>query len=307
MKTLDFIIIGAQKSATTSLYKYLSAHPSIEMPIAKEAPFYSDVALYGDGWDKFARKEFPAASQESLWGTATPQYMSDSQAPARIRRHVPAVKLIAVLRNPIDRAYSHYGMAVRRGIEQRRFSDVVEDLTNPARARNSRRLALPDQSNGYHADDRETSLYLCWSEYGRILKRYMRIFPEHQLKIVFMDDLERNPAAFVSEILDFLGVADVIVPDNVGKVYHRGGKKRLVPDWVKNCLKHIPLMRSLWRLLPLRLRGAIDYWYEQANVRKVRDDGIDSISRLKLISFFKGDVEALSKQLGRPAPWPEFS
>src|SRR4051794_6700075 len=83
-RTLDFIIIGAQKSGTTSLYKYLQPHPSIYMLPEKEAPFFSAEALYSRGWEWYRQEFFSQAPPERIWGKATPMYMANLQVPERI-------------------------------------------------------------------------------------------------------------------------------------------------------------------------------------------------------------------------------
>src|SRR6266487_1947701 len=115
MKCLDFIIIGAQKAGTTSLYHYLREHPGIYMPPEKEAPFFTSKGSFLRDWEQFAADYFGAASVEQRWGKATPAYMADPRVAARIHSLMPRVLLIALLRNPVERAYSHYMMSVRRG------------------------------------------------------------------------------------------------------------------------------------------------------------------------------------------------
>src|ERR1035438_1302883 len=74
-ETLDFVIVGAQKAGTTSLFEYLRRHPELSLPAGKEMPFFSDEDARGRGWDDYLRKAFAFAGPESKWGTATPQYM----------------------------------------------------------------------------------------------------------------------------------------------------------------------------------------------------------------------------------------
>ena len=98
MKPLDFVIIGAQKSATTALFKYLEGHPDIEMPAAKEAPFFTAEHDSEQEWQEYTDTHFSDVSK--LWGKATPQYMGDYRVPERLAKHCPEAKLIAILRDP---------------------------------------------------------------------------------------------------------------------------------------------------------------------------------------------------------------
>ena len=123
LKPLDFMIIGAQKSATTALHAYLTEHPRIAMPLAKEAPFF-DRGDYGKAaWKAFSEEHF-AICGDRLRGKASPQYMADPRVPGRIAALMPHTKLIAILRDPVDRAYSHYQMARRRETWKRPKSPV---------------------------------------------------------------------------------------------------------------------------------------------------------------------------------------
>src|SRR5512134_2872554 len=107
MKKLDFIIIGAQKAGTTALFRYLRRHPRIYMPLEKEIPFFSDDVLYARGWEQFARRYYGHAPPDRLWGKATPRYMIHPDCPSRIRATMPDTRLIALLRDPIERCISH--------------------------------------------------------------------------------------------------------------------------------------------------------------------------------------------------------
>ena len=113
MKPLDFLIIGAQKCATTSLFEHLKAHPDIAMPVEKEVPFFTNKSCTVDDWGEFAGQHF-AGCDNQLWGKATPQYMCDPTTAARIHALMPDTKLIAILRDPVERTWSHYQMGRRR-------------------------------------------------------------------------------------------------------------------------------------------------------------------------------------------------
>ena len=161
MKTkLDFIIIGAQKAGTTSLFRYLNEHPNIYMPPGKENPFFSDNETFARGWAWYINEYYNEAPAERVWGKATPPYMTYPGVPGRIRRILPDVKLIALLRNPLERAYSHYRMCVLRNLETRSFEEAVSTLLEPETLEESRR------------NPSETNSYITSGEYGRILKTY---------------------------------------------------------------------------------------------------------------------------------------
>ena len=100
MKDLDFLIIGAQKCATTTLFEHLRQHPGIHMPLEKEVPFFTGPECDAAGWASFSDRHF-GPPDGRLRGKATPQYMCDPDAAQRIHRLMPGVKLVAILRDEI--------------------------------------------------------------------------------------------------------------------------------------------------------------------------------------------------------------
>ncbi len=144
---LDFIVIGAQKSGTTSLFEYMRKHPELCLPVAKEVPYFSNDVRYRDDWEAYLRKAFPFSDPHRRWGTVTPQYMyggllhrerqpdrspgeSDVRTvPLLIRERLPDVRLIAILRDPVARARSHHAMTLLNGWETRPFDQAVQDFT----------------------------------------------------------------------------------------------------------------------------------------------------------------------------------
>ncbi|MCU7836683.1 MAG: sulfotransferase domain-containing protein [gamma proteobacterium symbiont of Taylorina sp.] len=313
MKQLDFIIIGAQKSATTSLFKYLSEHPEIQMPGDKEAPFFSDDQLYEKGWDSFCRQYFNASSEEQLWGTATPQYMGDPRAAERIAAQNPQVRLIAILRNPIERAYSHYTMSVRREVEHRDFSHAVDALLSAEHLEKYRNEIPPDHHKGYSLTDKnnknkDNNYYFVWSEYGRILTNFRKYFSAQQLLILYMDDLMEQPQQTLDKVIQFLGIKTQFSPANLGKIYHQGGNKLIIPNTWKEKIKKNSIFRFFWDQISPRRKGYLNYWYEQLNVYKSKSKSEPSRQlRQKLIHHFYQDIKQLEQLFDSKVPWQEFN
>jgi len=212
---LDFIVIGASKSGTTSLFNYLRHHPRIYLPPEKDAPFFADDGWFEQGWAGFADQFFAQAPAEKLWGTVTPRYMEDLRTPERIFGLMPQAKLVAILRHPVDRTYSHYRQQVRRDKEARTFAAVVEPAL--ATAEVAARARTPA---GYAA------LSYCHpvrSEYGRILSHFSRFFPPPgQFLILFTDDLEERPQFVIDSVLTFIGLEPGFTPPQPGTAISRG-------------------------------------------------------------------------------------
>ncbi len=301
MKPLDFLIIGAQKSATTALFKYLHSHPSIQMPAAKEAPFYTDVDCTNEKWQVFCRQYF--SDETSLWGKATPQYMADSRIPKRIAAHAPDTKLIAIVRDPIERAWSHFQMGVRRNTETRSFDEAVEDLLKPENIQKARKGMPPLHESGYES---EGDYYLAWGEYGRILHQYLQYFPSEQLLILNTVEIKHSPEYVIDKVLAFIGLPVGYRPDNLGEVVHSGGKAVVPLHWLRNIV-NLPLLSSLWQQVPDKTKNSLRYWFEQFNIKKPKRGGmpLSEENKSRLQQYYSPDVKYMSDEIGINLPWLE--
>ena len=292
-EVLDFAVIGAQKAGTTSLFKYLEQHPDIYMPKGKEAPFFSSDVMFSRGWKWYLREFFGDAPDDSQWGTASPNYMADPRVPERMLRLLPDVKLVALLRNPIDRAYSQYQMALRSGHETLAFREAIHGLLKPSALEEAREK--PTRSNSY----------IVRGEYGRILAAFCRLFPAEHIAVFFTGQLKHNPKEVLREVLDLLGVRSDYVPPDLGTIYHKGGTKRRLP-WLENLMKADKL-KDLWRRIPERYRQPFAFWLRQWNA--IPDQGglaVESSVRRLLEEYFEEDTKQLSRLLegrGLRIPW----
>ena len=298
MKALDFLIIGAQKCATTALFEHLRRHPKIQMPLEKEVPFFAGTAEPGRSWEDFASRQY-GQDDGRLWGKATPQYMCDPQAPDRIHALMPHTKLIAVLRDPVDRTWSHYQMGLRRDTERRRFETAVADLLDPVALASARRQSPPEHLDGY---DPESDFYVAWSEYGRILRRYVELFGREQILVLYAEDLKRNPGETLDKILRFIGLPSGFRPATLGQIVHRGGGSNRIPHGVRKWLRDRGFIRWLWERLPDSRRGRLRFIYEQWNT-KPADPGqpFSSAARARLREHYAADLQQLM-QLSLPEP-----
>ncbi len=313
MKPLDFALIGAQKAATTSVFHYLKAHPQVALPESKEAPFYSWDHWFEAGWTAFAANHFARAASDRLWGTATPQYMMDPAVPARLRAHAPGIRLIALLRDPIARAYSHYTMMVRRGHETRDFDTAIAACLEPAALATARTTRPPGAARPVteFAEASETPFYVVWGEYGRILAGFLAEFPRDQLLVQPSADYTEAPRERFAELLAFLGLDPQTVPANVGTVYHKGRQRTVIPPAWRHALRRNPGFRLLWERLPERLRERLGTWYDRVNEGQGRatppraeaaPEPISEATRDALAAHFAPDLEGLEARLGHAIP-----
>lgn len=202
VKRLSFLIVGAQKAGTSALYQYLYEHNQLFLPATKELHFFDDESL---NWNKAVKKwswsgypysiyhkAFAKASQEKLWGEATPIYMYWQPCMKRIWQYNPNMKLIVVLRNPITRAYSQWNMEHKRGNETLQFLDAIKSETSRARE------ALPDQHRIYS--------YLARGIYSEQLRRIWQYFRPNQTLIIKHENLLNNAEETLDAVHGFLEV-----------------------------------------------------------------------------------------------------
>lgn len=192
----DFLIIGAKKSGTTSLYWYLTQHPGVMPAYCKEVNFYQHNYHRGMAWyarffptvvEKYGRslRQRPVLSCE-----ATPDYIYFPVVAERVAETLPDARLIAVLRNPIDRAYSAYHHRVRRGVERRTFDEIVREELSESRDRTSR----------------QKGSYLEKGIYAAYLQYWFDRFHRDRILVLATEEMSRDPHGNVGKTLSFLGL-----------------------------------------------------------------------------------------------------
>jgi sulfotransferase family protein len=197
----DFVVIGAQKGGTTYLYQLLTQHPLIERAASKELHFFNDLFDEGVEW---YRRCFPRPrlkdGRTTITGEATPSYLSHPHAAKRMAEVIPHARLIALLRNPVDRAYSHYQMAVRRGFEHLNFEEAIE--AEEARLRSEREEVLEDE---HHVSfNLERFSYLSRGVYVDQLVRLSEFFDREQMLVLKSEDFFERPQDTFKFVLNFL-------------------------------------------------------------------------------------------------------
>ncbi len=242
----NFLIIGAAKAGTTSLYHYLQQHPAVYRSLHKEPNFFAfdgeTTAGRGPGFCKMLRKRytvetyralFTGATTETAIGEASTKYLYRLHSVERIYHYRPDMKLIAVLRHPVDRGYSQYRQNLMKGQE-------IAHSFEAAVAIEPQRLAADGQDK-YH--------YLDRGYYGRQLQAYFKRFDPAQMRIYLYEDLVANPARLLADIAEFLEI-DSAFPFDTATRHNSTGKAR-VP-------KYYPVFR-LWRWLKETRRGKVKY------------------------------------------------
>lgn len=278
----NLLIIGAAKSGTTSLHEYLNQHPDIFMSRPKEPRFFlvwdnpeqirQNVEHKQPKFNAYDTIEkycslFEKGRNAKIRGESSPQYLLYPHCAEKIKKLIPEVKIVAVLRHPADRAFSQYQMHKKWGIEAKSFDEVLEEETNGFR-------------RSYPLDMQ----YLESGKYGKQLEVYFKTFNRNQLQLFFYEDFQVNPSAIFKKIFQFLQVDDGFIPDrslehNVSKIarYSKGSS----------------IDRSLSVVQKIFRRLKIHSIADDINDYRFYKPGLSSCIREKIGSYFDEDISTL--------------
>jgi len=256
------------RSGTTSLHRYLGAHPEIFM-VSKELQFFTD--RFAEGLDWY-RAQFAKATTGQLLGEATADYLARESAMTRMADVLPNARIVASLRNPVDRAWSHYGLLRTRGREPRSFAQALEQ-----------EISLID------SEGPETGgiLYLYHGLYDLHLQRAYRLFGKEQIHVAIFERMVADPADTYRSLCAFLGVNASFVPANLGEP---------VNPFVTFRSLHV-------RRLSGRLPSPAGRLLSRLNTRRnVKPPQLDPDLRERLQGFFNPRVTQIEGMLGYALP-----
>ena len=209
----DFIIIGAQRCGTTSMYNYLIQHPQVEPAIQKEVHYFDNNYNKGITW---YLKQFPSKRNGKISGEASPYYIFHPHTPRRIREQFSKIKLIVLLRNPTDRAFSNYQFEVKLGNEKLSFEDALKN--EEVRLEGEVEKILKDET--YYSFNYQHFSYLKRGMYWEQLKNWFDLFPKEQLFIIRSEDFYKNPKKITKQVESFLGLSNEIKQNF--KIFNKG-------------------------------------------------------------------------------------
>ena len=284
-----FLVIGAARSGTTALHGFLAQHPDVFMTRPKEPNFFAfegeQPDFKGPGAEfvnnsitdpEAYQRLFDAASAERARGEASPLYLYSPQAPARIRRRVPDARLVAILRNPVEQAYSHYLYARKEMIEP--LADFEQALA-----------AAPEREAAHW---QPLFQYADFARYGLQLRRYLDLFPRSQVRLYRYERFVRDPLGVVQDIFRFIGVAPEFVPD-VSRRANEGGIPRH-PRLQSLVMRPNVASRLAGAVLPHRTRRWLRDRISRANADRPE---MPPGARARLVAALREDILALQEML----------
>jgi hypothetical protein len=299
---VDFVIIGTAKAGTTSLYQYLKQHPELCMSQVKETNFFS---LEGKKLNFTGPRDMTTGAHVSsitkieeyertfshfktgmLKGEASPLYSYDKDTAKNIFFHAPKAKIVAILRNPIQRAYSSYNHLIRDQRELLTFSEAL-DIESERIEKNYSALWHYSKHGFYYEQ----------------LKRYYGLFDKSQILVLFHDDLLKNRNATLDELYDFLDVKAGFYPQSTAK-HNVGGlpKNKFMHSIVYNTLNGKNGFKSLMQTIfpePFRAFVAKKIRSTEAKMNLKKYPPISEKDKERLINLYREDIHNLEKLLDK--------
>lgn len=277
----NFFIVGAPKAGTTSLYKYLSQHPEIFMSEIKETNYFSFDEIRAQGL--FYNEEnvktieqynnlFSSVTYELAVGEASVSYLFYEKVPQKIFEYNASARIIMVLRDPVERGFSHYLMDKRMGLVKKPYEDIVRSA---------------------HHNKKDLLYYQQYVELGfyyEQVKRYLRIFGPEQVKIFFFEELKYDISQVVIDIYEFLGVESSFQP-NLSRKYNSYKKPKNM--LVKSLYQNRWLRKTIGKFAP----GAFKDKLQNSLFKRADKPVLSNSLRNILIETYKNDIIQLEKLL----------
>jgi hypothetical protein len=276
------------RSGTTSLWKAFDSHPDVYVPDTKELHFFDDRdGRFTLGVDWYA--DHFRAGMDAIAGELSPSYLFVPGTAERIHRVLPHVRLIAILRDPVARAWSHYWFSVRTGRERLPFAEAIEREA--------------ERTNTADVESLAWFSYVSRGMYLEQLQRYEAVFPRDQLCVVLLEDLRKNPAETLDVVFRHLGTRRVAATvDSDGAHSNRGRfpRSRGLHLWALQA-------REAAEARPRPIRQGVHLVTGIANRlnRREHTPQLPDSTRRRLVELYRPANDALAEWLGRPLPWSQ--
>lgn len=282
-----FLVVGVPKAGTTTLYHYLREHPEVFMSPAKEPTYFVPRKSRVATWEAYLAL-FADAGDAKAIGEATPRYFHDPEAMERIAQALPDVQVVVLLRQPVERALSHYLMLTnnRTALTPEPFSAFFR-----------RHLAeAPGWEHGTPSERPRSERSIAMSFYASALERWFERFGRDRVAVFLQDDLRASPERMMAELYGFLGVDPTFLPDvsrryNLGQGLPRsGGVQRLV-------FRQSPAKRLAQRVVPEVARRAVSRILLRLNQSNRQQ--LSPAERRTFTAVYRNDIQRLERLLDR--------
>lgn len=283
----NFLIVGAQKAGTTSVFKYLSQHPDIYSPFCKEPHYFSNAPFPNLAKnDEEYENLFQNASHEKAIGEASVSYLIDPQAPIKIKKLIPEVKIIILLREPVERSYSQWWHMYQLGHEKHTFEKALKIEQERINSKHFQKKVKV--YSGFFS-------YFQSSMYYNYVNRYINTFGKENVRIYIFEEFIKNLPKLCNELFRFLNVDPEFIPDF--KVYNKSRSPKLRSLQIF-LTKPPPFLKIIFDSLPRMLKEKIFnalkmiYW---KNMRETKRPTLNPLLRKSLHNKFITDIHKLEE------------
>lgn len=282
-KKIDAMIVGAEKSGTTSFHRYLAGHPDIITHDHLEMAFFVNDSEYNEGYDSAFNRYFGPHGGNGFYLAKNVGCMYFQQAIERMHKHNQKMRLMAMLRNPVDRAYSAYWFARQMGREDKNsFEEAIA-------AEELRVASGKDCHRRYNA-------YLMRGLYSEQLRNMYAVFPEEQVHVVLFDEFKGGAEQVVAAAVRFLGLPPMAFAS--GKKHNKTAGIR--SRWIAQSLGGDSLLNGIARaVLPHKIRYRIKSFVRKFNKTEIAIPPMLPSTRERLQQYYREDILQLESMLGR--------
>lgn len=282
----DFFIVGTQKGGTTSLKHYLELHPEVYIHSQKECKFFVRNDLYTNGLP-FLEKYFDSWKNQKVIGLVDPDIMFFEESIERMKKYIDfsTTKFIFILRDPVERAFSHYLMTYRRGLEPLSFEEAIE--------KEEERLSKGGFFEKMHYS------YVSRGFYLKQIKRFLPYVRKSQMLFLLTEELKKDPVNILKKIFEFLNVSSDFVPPNINIRYHKATVPRSV-TLLRMMKSKNKIKKAVIRFLipSSRIRRSIYEFIDKLNQTERINIILKENTRRKLAKIYENENKNLSEFLG---------
>jgi len=290
---INFFCIGAQKAGTTTLHNILKQHPDIYLPQIKEAQFFDLNERYSKGIDFYYNQFYTDYQDEKIMGNINPNLSIDNRSIDRIIETYGRnnIKILFILRNPVERAHSHYLMSKMRGYETLTFKEAIikekERISNPKIHNEYKTKELGHFEKNHYG-------YIYRSRYLKTINKIISEFPVYNTKILLFEDFLKDKHSFIGEILNFLELSfpkeiDIDIKSNSAQVIRSTNVQNLMR--IAGPVKYI---------IPTKIRSKLKNQITQINRKEIKHSDYDiSINEKRKIyeNYFKHEIQKIETVL----------
>ncbi len=279
MRKIDFLCIGAQKAGTTTLHDILNQNPDLCLPQKKETHFFSRETMFSQG-KNYYKSFFDIKSQHRFFGEIDPEYSYFSDSAKKIYEMFGMTKIIFIIRNPVERAFSHYLMTKRRGLETLSFEEAMAKESERMQTDNDK-MHFSYKSRGYYLQQYEA---------------FEKCFGSQNIKVILFEDFINDTHKNVKSISEFIGLSECYYETDQVSNPASSPRLKVVQDVL---YKDNPIKKAIGKLIPSKdIKRKIAQNIEGINLKASKKEKLSETLKNQLFeTYYANHVSELEHKL----------